>query len=419
MSDVNENEILEKVLKGDIKLYRIEELVGNDVNRAARIRRLFLEKVTGAKLEHIGKHSWDLNITWRRNIENAIGVAQVPMGIVGPLKINGEYAKGEFYVPLCTSEGALVASVNRGCRAITLSGGAKARIIRDYMTRAPVFETPSIEKALELVSWVKEHYDEIKKVFEATEKHGFLKLLDIKPWILGKYVWLRFEAYTFDAMGMNMVTKGADAAGRYIEKETGYAKMISLSGNLCTDKKPGAINWLLGRGKTVTAEAILKRDVVKEVLKTTPEAMHKVNIVKNWLGSGYAHAYGLNAHVANIIAAIFIATGQDVAQVVESSMAITVTDVTEDGDLYISVTLPSLEVATVGGGTHLPYAREALSIMGCSGPGNPPGSNVKKFAEIVACTALAGEISLIAALAAGHLAIAHERLGRPRGKQKW
>lgn len=403
------NEVLDKLLKREIKLYEVESLVG-DVNKAAEIRRLFLEETLGVELKNIGYYSMDLNVTAKRNIESPIGVGQIPMGIAGPLKVKGDYADGEYYVPLCTTEGALVASVNRGCSAITESGGARAKIIRDYMARAPLFITPSVEHAYKLVQWVREHRKEIEEVFNSVDP--YVKLMDVQPWIVGRNVWLRFTANTFDAMGMNGVTLACDRTGRFIEESVKFARMVSLSGNLCTDKKPSAINWLLGRGKTVVAEAVIKREVVMEKLKTTPEDAADVCIRKNLLGSGLAHAYGLNAHVANIVAAIFIATGQDCAQVVESSMAITTAEVTSEGDLYVSVTLPSLEVGTVGGGTGLPTQREALAIMGCAGPGNPPGSNAKKFAEIVAAACLAGEVSLLSALAAGHLAQAHARLGR-------
>lgn len=401
--------ILNKLLNNEIKLYELEQVVG-DVNKAAEIRRAFLEKVIGVKLVNIGHFSIDLNATARRNIENPIGVGQVPMGIAGPIRVKGDYADGEYYIPLCTTEGALVASVNRGCSAISESGGAKAKIIRDYMARAPLFITPSIEHAYKLVQWIEDHRKEIEGVFNSVDP--FVKLIDIQHWIVGRNVWIRFVANTFDAMGMNGVTMASDKAGKFIEENVKFARMLSLSGNLCVDKKPSAVNWLLGRGKTVIAEALLERETVMDKLKTTPEDVVEVCLRKNLLGSGLAHAYGLNAHVANIVAAIFIATGQDCAQVVESSMAITTAELTPQGDLYISITMPSLEVGTVGGGTGLPTQREALTIMGCAGPGNPPGSNAKKFAEIVAAACLAGELSLLSALAAGHLAQAHARLGR-------
>ncbi|MDI9619453.1 MAG: hydroxymethylglutaryl-CoA reductase (NADPH) [Candidatus Nezhaarchaeota archaeon] len=403
------SELIHKLSKGEIKLYEVENFV-QDVNKAAEVRRAFLERITGSTLKNIGYFSMDLNVTAKRNIESPVGVGQIPMGVAGPLRVKGDYANGLFYIPLCTTEGALVASVNRGCSAITESGGANAKVVRDYMTRAPLFITPSAEHAFRLTQWVKEHKKEIEEVFNTVDP--FVRFIDVQPWIVGRNVWLRFMANTFDAMGMNGVTLACDKACKFIEETVKFARMISLSGNLCVDKKPSAVNWLLGRGKTVVAEATLKREVVADKLKTTPEDVVDVCIRKNMLGSGLAHAYGLNAHAANVIAAIFIATGQDCAQVVESSMALTTAEVNAEGELYISITLPSLEVGTVGGGTALPTQREALTIMGCAGAGDPPGANAKKFAEIVASACLAGELSLLSALAAGHLAKAHARLGR-------
>jgi len=410
---MDENEILEKVKNNEIKLYEIEKLVNGDVNLASKIRRKFLEENLNIKLEHIGKYSIDLNLTYNRNIENAIGCVQIPVGIAGPLLINGEYAKGYFYIPLATTEGALVASVNRGCSAITLSGGVTTKILDDKMTRAPLFKVNNIHDAIEFIEWINKNREEIKTVFESMSKH--IKLIDIKHWIIGRNVWLRFEAHTGDAMGMNMVTIATDNVAKYIEEKFKKAKLIALSGNLCTDKKPGAINWILGRGKSVIAEAIIRKDILKEKLKTKPEDAVEVVIRKNILGSAFAHAYGLNAHISNIIAAIFLATGQDAAQITESSMGITYAEITDENDLYISCYLPSLEIGTVGGGTHLPTQRENLRIMGCEGGGNVPGENAKKFAEIICAAALAGEISLLSALAAGQLAISHKKLGR--GKQ--
>ena len=402
-------------MRGEIKLHELDRVLGNS-NLAALVRRLALEKMLGVSLSSIGSTILDFEELVGRNIENPIGAVQVPVGIVGPLRVEGEYARGEFYVPLATTEGALVASVNRGVKAVTLSGGARTRILRDGMTRAPVIWTPSVEDAVRLVKWVSENVDKLREAAESTTRHG--RLRSIQHWVTGNLVWLRFEFETGDAMGMNMVTIAVDEALKVLVREfPGEARVVALSGNMCTDKKPACINALLGRGKTVVAEAVIKRDVAERVLKATPEAIHEVNLVKNLLGSARACSISYNAHVANIIAAIFIATGQDVAQVVESSIAYTWTEL-RGGDLYISVTLPSLEVGTVGGGTRLPTQREALSIMGVAGGGNPPGANARKFAEIIAATVLAGELNLLAALAAGHLAEAHKRLGRGQSREK-
>ncbi len=404
-------EVIERLKNGEARLSEVDEIVGNK-NLGALARRLFLEDIRGVSLSSIGSTIIDFEGIVGRNIENPIGAVQIPLGVAGPLKIVGEHISGEFYIPLATTEGALVASVSRGCKAITMSGGAYAVVYRDGMTRAPLFRTPSVKKSLELARWVSENLDEIKRVAESTTRHG--RLVSIEPYIAGNNVWLRFRFTTGDAMGMNMVTIAVDRAARFIEERFGDAELVALSGNMCVDKKPSYVNAILGRGKSVVAEAIIKKDVVSSVLKTSVEAMVEVNSRKNLLGTSLAGGIGLNAHAANVVAAIFIATGQDVAQVVESSIAYTWLEETPDGDLYASVTLPSLEVGTVGGGTWLPTQREALSLLGVYGPGEPPGANAVKFAEIVASTVLAGEVNLIAAIASGELARAHERLGRSR-----
>jgi hydroxymethylglutaryl-CoA reductase (NADPH) len=393
----------------EVKLHEFEKIYG-DANKAAEARRQYLEKVVGVKLENIGKTIIDLNTVVGRNIENVIGAVQIPVGVAGPLLVKGDYANGYFYIPLATTEGALVASVNRGAKFITESGGARVKVLKDGMARAPLFRLPSLIDAVEFVEWVTQHFDELKKVAESTTRHG--KLKEVQPFIVGNYVWLRLVFSTGDAMGMNMVTIASDAVAKYIQQHFPKAKLVALSGNMCVDKKANAVNFLLGRGKTVVAEAVVKREVL-ERLGITAEDVHEVNVRKNLIGSALAHSYGFNAHFANIIAAIFIATGQDVAQVVESSMGITSTEPRDEG-LYISVFLPSLEVGTVGGGTGLPTQREALALLGVAGPGNPPGTNALKFAEIIAAAVLAGELNLLIALARNELASAHQRLGRAK-----
>jgi hydroxymethylglutaryl-CoA reductase (NADPH) len=393
----------------EVKLHEFEKIYG-DANKAAEARRQYLEKAVGVRLENIGKTIIDFNTVVGRNIENVIGAVQIPVGVAGPLLVKGDYANGYFYIPLATTEGALVASVNRGAKFITESGGARVKVLKDGMARAPLFRLPSLIDAVEFVEWVTQHFEELKKTAESTTRHG--KLKEVQPFIVGNYVWLRLVFSTGDAMGMNMVTIASDAVAKYIQQHFPKAKLVALSGNMCVDKKANAVNFLLGRGKTVVAEAVVKRGVL-ERLGITAEDVHEVNVRKNLIGSALAHSYGFNAHFANIIAAIFIATGQDVAQVVESSMGITSTEPRDEG-LYISVFLPSLEVGTVGGGTGLPTQREALALLGVAGPGNPPGTNALKFAEIIAAAVLAGELNLLIALARNELASAHQRLGRAK-----
>ncbi|WP_456394029.1 hydroxymethylglutaryl-CoA reductase (NADPH) [Thermococcus sp.] len=404
-------EIVEKVAGGEIKLHQVEKYTNGDKKLATEIRRKALEKKLGVRLENIGHYSIDPERVIGKNIENMIGVVQIPMGVAGPLKINGEYARGEFYIPLATTEGALVASVNRGCSALTAAGGVKTTIIGDKMTRAPLLKCPDARRAREVAEWVRANIDYLQeKAVSKVTRHG--KLGDVKPYIVGNNLYLRFEFETGDAMGMNMVTISSEEIMKVIEEHFPDVRYLALSGNLCVDKKPNAMNFINGRGKTVIAEAVISREIVEKKLKTTPELIAEVNYRKNLVGSAQAGSYGFNAHFANIVGAIFLATGQDEAQITEGSHGITLAEVTPEGDLYVSVTMPSLEIGTVGGGTRVPTQREALSIMGVAGGGEPAGTNARKFAEIIAGAVLAGELSLLAAIAAKHLAKAHKELGR-------
>lgn len=394
--------IMDDLMEGRIKLYEIERHV--PVDEAVRIRREFIERTCGVKLEHVSNYSIDMERASRRNIENPIGVVQIPLGVAGPLRVRGEHADGEYYVPLATSEGALVASVNRGCSVITRAGGATVRVTGDSMTRAPVIRTGSVVEALQLREWIYENMDALREEAESTTRHG--KLVKIDPIIVaGSYVYPRFVYTTGDSMGMNMVTIATERALELLTRETG-AHVIALSGNLCTDKKPAAVNLIEGRGKSITAEITVPGEMVESVLKTTPEAVVEVNTAKNLIGSAAAGSMGFNAHYANIIGAIFLATGQDEAHIVEGSLGVTIAE-ERKGDLYFAVNLPDVPLATVGGGTGLETASECLDIMGARG-----GGRVHAFAEIVGGAVLAGELSLMGALAAGHLARAHSELGR-------
>ena len=400
--------LIKKAASGKLGLHKIQDFV--DTDKAVEIRRKAIERLTKTKLEHLAKHSISLGAVTNRNIDNPIGAIQVPVGIAGPLRINGEYAKGEFYIPLATTEGALVASFNRGATAISESGGCTVRIVKEGMSRAPVFKLRNIQDSVKFRDWVNQHFYKFQQIMG--EESKFLKLNEIQPFIIGKRVFLRFVCDPSDAMGMNMITIGVNKVIDFIEKEYPSAKAISVTGNLCTDKKTSAMNFILGRGKTVSAEVKIPEKIVKEKLKTTSKNIAEVCYSKNYIGSARAATLGgFNAHVANGVAAIFIACGQDPAQIMNSAMAITTAEAEGDG-AYFSILMPSLEVGTVGGGTSIATQREALEILGCYGAGTPPGTNAKKFAEIVCANALAGEISLLSALAAGHLARAHAYLGR-------
>ncbi len=372
-------------------------------------RRELVEKKAKVKLAHLASPDFDIEEVSSKNCENLIGKIEIPLGVAGPLTVHGDFAKGEFYVPLATTEGALVASVNRGCKAVRLSGGVNAYIEKRAMTRAPVFRTKSLKESIEFVKWIESHFKEIGK--KVKETSPFIKLLSIKPFIAGRNVYLRFSFDTADAMGMNMATFACDhAIDSYISERT-KVQCLALSGNVCTDKKASWINKIEGRGHSVHAEAVIPKAVVHEVLKTKPERILEVYSGKILVGSGVSGSMGINAHHANIIAAIFAATGQDLAHVVEGSLGMTLIELSGE-DLYIAVSIPSLVLGTVGGGTDLYAQKEALSIMGVEGGGKPPGFHANKFAEIVVSATLCGELSLLSAFAAKDLAKAHKKYGR-------
>lgn len=401
---MDKKDIIQKLKNGEMKLYEVDKY-SSSAEQAIDIRRKFIEETTNTKLNTISNYTLDMESASKKNIENPIGTIQIPIGVAGPLKINGEYTENkDFYVPLATSEGALVASVNRGCSTITEAGGVNARVIDDKMTRAPVIKAKSGVQAIEIKKWFEDNFQKLKKIAESTTNHG--KLLKIDPiLVVGNYIYPRFVYSTGDSMGMNMVTIATEKVLELLLNETDV-QLIALSGNACVDKKPSSINLVEGRGKTVVADIIIPEEIVKNKLKTTAEAIVEVNTAKNLIGSAISGSMGFNAHYANMIGAIFLATGQDIAHVVEGSLGITTAE-DRDGDLYFSVTMPDLPIATIGGGTSLKTANESLEILGVAGSGN-----VKKFAEIVIATVLAGELSLMGALAAGHLARAHKELGR-------
>jgi hydroxymethylglutaryl-CoA reductase (NADPH) len=395
-----------RIRSGEWKLYALEKSMPAD--EAIALRRKYIEEETSSALPAVGNYTIPVDQVVVKNIENMIGCIQLPVGVAGPLIVKGEYAAGSFWIPLATTEGALVASVNRGCGIITKAGGAEVRILRDGMTRAPVFAADSVAHAAETARWAEDHLPELKIAAEETTNHG--ELLGLSVYAVGTNVFIRFEFDTKDAMGMNMVTIASEAAAKLIEEATG-ARMVAASGNMCTDKKPSAINVIEGRGKTVSAGVFLSDDLVSSVLKTDAKTLAEVNTRKNLVGSARAVSLGFNAHAANVIAAVFLACGQDPAHVVEGSNAITTVDEVPGG-VYVSVSLPSLQVGTVGGGTSVATQHECLGMLGVAGSGAVPGDHAKAFAEIVAAAVLAGELSLLGALGARHLAKAHRELGR-------
>lgn len=369
---------------------------------SASDRRQFLEKKLSIKLENIANFSFTEDQVNGRNIENLIGATQIPLGIAGPLKLL-KYPKSLIYLPFATTEGALVASAARGCKVINESGGAIVKVELVGTTRGPVFKVEDLNHGQKTMTWISSHLPLLSQICQKTSSH--LKLLNLDCLLVGKNLFARFYFDTKDAMGMNMVTIATTAVCQFIEKKTG-AKLISVAGNYDIDKKPAYLNFINGRGRKIWAEVVLEKNIVKNVLKTTPEKMAEVVYRKILIGSAMAGSLGFNAHFANCVAAIFAATGQDLAHVVEGSMGITTAEVSKNGDLYFSVYLPSLMVGTVGGGTHLPTQQETLQLMGIKSPDS------NKFSEIIGSAILALEISLIASQAEGSLAKAHVRLGR-------
>jgi hydroxymethylglutaryl-CoA reductase (NADPH) len=403
--------LAERVANGDLRLHELEAEVDHET--AASARRQFITDETDTGLDAIGDYGFDAAEA-DSNIENMIGAVSVPMGVAGPIPIDGGATEGESYLPLATTEGALVASVNRGCSVLRAAEGSTARVLKSAMTRAPVFRVQGVGDAEEVLTWIKTHHGEIAGAAEETTSHG--ELVGLTPYVVGDSVFCRFAYDTKDAMGMNMATIATQAACELIEVET-PAELVALSGNLCADKKPAGINAIEGRGRTVSADVEIPRAVVEDRLHTTPEAITEINTRKNLVGSAKAASLGFNAQAANVVAAAFLATGQDAAQVVEGSNTITTAEVRGgegEGDehLYASVSLASLEVGTVGGGTKLPSQGAALDLLGVSGGGDPSGSNADALAEVIAAGVLAGELSLLGALAARHLSSAHEQLGR-------
>lgn len=403
-------ELIEALARGDLRFYQLPKEM--PAEEAAAVRRRALEEASGVELEHVGHYSLDAERASTRHCENFIGVAQIPMGVVGPLKVHGEFTNGEYFVPLATTEGALVASINRGCAALREAGGALAYVEEIGMTRAPVFETSGISETRALLAWVRAHEEEIRKVAEGTSR--YLRLLDIRPFAFGTTVFLRFRMESGDAMGMNMATIACDrVVSDLIVPRTGV-RCIALSGNYCVDKKPAAINFQEGRGKRIHAEAVLDARVLAKYLKTDARSLVEVQYRKNLLGSIAAGSQGFNAHMANVVAAFFLATGQDIAHVVGSSMGITSVEERENGAVYASVFLPDLPLGAVGGGTALDTQREALALLGAQPDPERPGAAVMRLAEILGAAVLAGELSLMAAFTSRDLARAHERLGRGR-----
>ncbi|KAK5122550.1 hypothetical protein LTR85_003813 [Meristemomyces frigidus] len=409
---LNDAELVDLSLRGKIPGYALEKTL-EDKTRAVKVRRSVISRTPGtaeltAGLERsmLPYEHFDYDRVHGACCENVVGYMPLPLGVAGPLTIDGR----SYFLPMATTEGVLVASTSRGCKAINAGGGAITVLTGDGMTRGPCIGFETLTRAAAAKVWLDsvDGQKVMREAFNSTSR--FARLQQLKSSIAGTYVYVRFKTTTGDAMGMNMISKGVENALKVMSKEAGFEDMaiISVSGNYCTDKKPAAINWIDGRGKSVVAEAIIPADVVRNVLKSDVNALVELNIAKNFIGSAMAGSIGgFNAHAANIVTAIFLATGQDPAQNVESSNCITVMK-NLHGNLQISVSMPCIEVGTIGGGTVLEPQAAMLDLLGVRGP-HPtnPGQNAQQLAKIVAAGVLAGELSLCSALAAGHLVQAH------------
>jgi hydroxymethylglutaryl-CoA reductase (NADPH) len=372
---------------------------------AAERRQAFLRERTGASLEHVSSYSFDPAIG-RGNVEHFTGVAQVPIGIAGPLRVEGEHAQGDFYVPLATAEGTLVASYNRGMKLLREAGGVTVTVMDDRMQRAPSFLFPSAREARAFGAWLEAHFEEIKAVAGATTRSG--ELQDIEQYSASRILYTRFNYTTGDAAGQNLTGKATQAACQWILAHYEGIERSFLESNFATDKKSSQVNILRTRGKRVVAEATIPDEALRRIMHTSSADLYRARQVSN-LGGFMSGVNNNGAHSANGITALFIATGQDVANVAESSAALTYVELRPNGDYYYSVTIPSLIVATYGGGTGLATQRECLELLGCYGKGG-----VRKFAEIVAATVLCGELSLGSAIVANEWVESHDLYGRNR-----
>lgn len=401
-------ELVNLSITGKLPLYALEKHLG-DTTRAVAVRRSVVSRLSETKnLESslLPYEHYDFDRVMGACCENVIGYIPLPVGVAGPLIIDDK----PYYIPMATTEGCLVASTMRGCKAMNAGGGVTTVLTNDGMTRGPCVSFASLKRAGQAKMWLdsEEGQRVIKKAFNSTSR--FARLQHTKTALAGTLLFIRFTTTTGDAMGMNMISKGVEYSLKYMVEECGFDDMevISVSGNYCTDKKPAAINWIEGRGKSVVAAAIVPGHIVRSVLKSDVDALVELNISKNLIGSAMAGSVGgFNAQAANLVTAIFLATGQDPAQNVESSNCITLMK-NIDGNLHISVSMPSIEVGTIGGGTILEPQGAMLDLLGVRGPHTTsPGENARQLAKIVAAGVLAAELSLGAALAAGHLVQSH------------
>lgn len=343
--------------------------------------------------------------TFARNIENYIGTLAVPVGVAGPLRVNGLFAQDDYFVPLATTEAALVASFDRGARVLTEAGGCAAMLVNEGVLRAPGFAFRNLADAGEFVLWASARTDDFRAVAEATTRFG--RLIEVRFTGEANHVYLQLEFSTGAAAGQNMVTIATQAVCDFIAANSPVKPEYHfVEANFSGDKKASALSFSTVRGRKVCAEAVLDAALVKRRLHTSPARM-----VDYWrmsaLGGVMSGTIGVQGHYANGLAALYLATGQDAACVAESAVGITRFELREDGALYAAVTLPNIIVGTVGGGTGLPGQRACLEVLNLARP-----EDANALAEVCAALALAGELSIIGALSAQEFSRAHRRLAR-------
>lgn len=412
-NNLSDEEVIMLVQKGKIAPYALEKQLKN-LDRAVRVRRAVVSRASltqTLETSALPMNDYDYKSIIGACCENVIGYMPLPVGIAGPLNVDGQL----LHIPMATTEGTLVASTSRGCKALNAGGGVTSVLTQDAMTRGPAIDFPTIKQASEAKIWIDsdDGFNTLRDAFNSTSR--FARLQRLKTAMAGRTLYVRFATSTGDAMGMNMISKGTEKALEVLQRRYPEMDVLALSGNYCTDKKPAAINWIEGRGKSVVAEGIVPGHVVKSVLKTTVKELCNLNMKKNLIGSAMAGSIGgFNAHAANILTAMFLATGQDPAQNVESSMCMTLMEPINDGeDLLITCSMPSIECGTVGGGTILGPQRAMLEMLGIAGAHpTTPGANSQRLARIICSAIMAGELSLMSALAAGHLIQAHMKHNR-------
>ncbi|GAC1478949.1 MAG: hydroxymethylglutaryl-CoA reductase [Gemmatimonadaceae bacterium] len=372
---------------------------------AVAARWAVLSATTETRAELLDERTAAQAHRYERNVENFIGTVKVPVGVIGPVRVNGTHAQGDYHVPLATTEAALVASYGRGASLLSAVGGCAAVTIDEGIARSPGFAFTTLYDAGQFIAWVLGVLPTLATITESTSRYARLK--DTRVSLEGNHVYLIFDFHTGDAAGQNMATIATHAICSYIVRESPVKPVYTfLEANHSGDKKASAQSFIFGRGRSVTAEVVIPAALVRSALHTTPEVMADY-FRMSAIGGVLSGTIGIQGHFANGLAAIYLACGQDVACVAESAVGVTRLEVTSAGALYAAVTLPNLTVGTVGGGTGLPSQSACLAIMGLAGPGNAAA-----FAEVCAAVVLGGELSIVGALAANEFAAAHERLAR-------